>query len=51
MDNYAVNRLSKSSDPIARMTATVISDAIKSGNLIKIVTGVGSKGATVIKLK
>lgn len=46
----AVRRLATSADPAARKTATIIQDAIDKGTIIKLVTGVNSKGATVIKI-
>jgi filamentous hemagglutinin len=46
----AVSRLATSADPAARKTATIIQDAIDRGVVIKLVTGVNSKGATVIKI-
>jgi filamentous hemagglutinin len=48
--NYAALRLAKSDDPGVKKTAQIILDALRSGNIVKVVTGVNSKGATAVKI-
>lgn len=48
---YAANRLKQTKDPVLQNTGRIILDAIESGNVIKVVTGVNSQGATAVKLR
>jgi filamentous hemagglutinin len=47
---HAANRLKETKDPVLQNTARIVLDAIESGNIVKVVTGVNSKGATAVKL-
>ena len=47
----APERLGKSNTPNAVEIAKLIESARRSGNLVKIVTGVNENGVTVVKLK
>lgn len=46
-----INELKGSGDPAKVQTANIIQQAIKNGNLVKLVSGVNSSGMTMIKLK
>lgn len=46
----AINRLRQTGDAAAMQTADIIQAAKDNGKLVKLVTGVDSQGATVVKL-
>ncbi len=47
----SIRKLANSNNPAAKETAALLDQAIKSGNLVKTVSGVNSQGMTVVKLK